>query len=128
MGYKKAVLKAFRAEETPSTIVRHHEEEDVGLLVELWHRVRESLKADIKYIKPRGKLAFLHTGMLDADRKLKEKTIVKDVKKTIKEKKRVLRKSRRRDSQLIIQQLEREIAGLERKVRPGGKDSITHYP
>lgn len=68
-------------------------------LVELALRTREALLGETKIGKPGEKLNFVHTGMLDADQKMKTGE-TKNM--TIKEKKKLLKR------------LEREIANLER--------------
>lgn len=70
-------------------------------LVELAWRTREALREEPKVGKPGERLGFVHTGMLGVDRKL----IKGRDRKTIKEKKKLLKR------------LEREIAKLERMMR-----------
>lgn len=70
-------------------------------LLILAYRTRDSLMGELEIGKPGEKLSFVHSGLLDANRKL----IKGMTKKTIKEKKKLLKG------------LEREIAKLERTRR-----------
>ena len=82
-------------------------------LVDLAYRTKESFDADIKIGKPGKKLTGVHTGMLDADRKL----IKKEIKKEVKEKKKLLKKSRKKETPSeTLRRLEREISELEKRV------------
>lgn len=99
----------FGAKEVESPEIRHSGKDDPTFLLDLAYRTRDALREEIRIGRPGEKLRYVHTGHLDAGRKLTIEEKDKAQKMSEKEGAKFLKKKERK-----LRKLEREIARLEK--------------